>query len=355
MPPPLPFTVEVYENRGTWLEHGRGIGSSDAPTIMGYGYESSLELWGRLTGKIPKGADNDNLRFRFGRAAEGFIHEETERELGTTLINPGAWTVWRNRARPWQTSTLDRVVTDPDREIRTALRRAKRTPEAALERLVRSGVVRGPAEFKTISGFAVNGRGRDELSGWGEEPPAHVLLQVQHQLLTTGMPEAWVVGLVGSGDDLLTYRVAAHEGLQARLLEEEERFWRLVQEDRPPALDGSDKTRAALSLMFPQDTGAELVLGPEFVSVHQRLQLAKEREAAAKECRQRAEAELKLAMGDASKALIQGLELTIGDDGAADVRGKTVAAYSWRNQSRTDPPRPEPRTTTFRVFREIKP
>jgi predicted phage-related endonuclease len=323
----LPCTVEVYPDRGKWLEaRGRGIGSSDAPTILGYGYESSLELWGRLTGKLQPKPSNDNLRMRFGKAAESFIHGETEQALRTTLVHPGDFTVWRSTARPWQSATIDRLVTKPDADLRQALARMKkRTQAAALERLVRRGVIAGPGEFKTVSGFAVNGGTRDELSGWGEEPPAYVLIQVQHQLAVTGLSEAWVSALVGSGDELLTYHLAAHPGLQERLLEAEEAFWRLVQEDRPPAVDGSDKTRQALSDLFPADDGGEIVLGPEFVAVHQRLELAKGREAESKKARTEAENEIKLAMGTSTRAVVVAPEPGIG----------AVAAYQWKVEPRS--------------------
>lgn len=332
----VPFTVEVHPDREAWLQ-ARGIGSSDAATLLGHGRESRLELWGRLTGRIAA-ASNDNRYLRLGHALEPFIHRETEDELGTSLVNPGDFTIFRSKQRPWQTATPDRFITDPDRDLQPVLaklgtgeRAQQAGPAKALAYLIHRGVLLGPAEFKAVF---------HQTQEWDDEPPARTLIQVQHQLAVQHMEQAWVIALI-SGDELRVYRVQRHERLIARILEAEEEFWALVQSDTMPAIDGTEHSRAALGKLYPQDRGGQMVLGPEFVQVHRRLVAVKADIQKLTGERTALENVLKGQLGEVRRALIPGAQ----EDGRP-------AAYQWATVNK---PAFSVKATQYRELREVKP
>lgn len=341
----VPFTVEVHPDRDTWLEAGRALGSSDAPTVLGYGYHSPLELWGRLTGKIQPGAvaGAPERRLRRGKYLEPFIHREAEEELGTSLVHPGDFTVFRSKERPWMTATVDRFVTDADKPMTVPLLKRERTPASVLTYMVHSGRIAGPGELKSVGAFVQ----KDWL---GEEPPPYPLIQVQHQLAVTGLPRGWVIALLDPGDELLVFEVQRHEALISALLEAEERFMELVRTDVPPRVDGSEQTHRALAALFPE-AGGEAILGPEYVTLHRRLVEVKAEQKRLEGERGELEARLKLAIGNLTRVVIP----QASDELDPILQRPRDVAYQWKTETRTYPPRLVPDVKSSRVLRCVKP
>jgi predicted phage-related endonuclease len=89
-----------------------------------------------------------------------------------------------------------------------------------------------PVEIKNVDrgafarDWAVEG---DEIVA----PPLHYLLQVQHQIGTTGADHGWIVACVG-GNELRRGRIARHEPTQQRIAEAVREFWVGVSENVPP-------------------------------------------------------------------------------------------------------------------------
>jgi predicted phage-related endonuclease len=77
------------------------------------------------------------------------------------------------------------------------------------------------------------------------EPPTHILLQLQHQLAATGYSWGRVVALVG-GNQLEVYEYEAKPKLIADIRKRVTAFWQSIEDNKPPAIDGSDGAFAAL-------------------------------------------------------------------------------------------------------------
>lgn len=94
---------------------------------------------------------------------------------------------------------------------------------------------------------------------WEGEPPIHVQLQLQAQLLATGFTWGAIAWLVG-GNELRILRHRARPAIQAEIAKRARAFWRSIAEDRPPPPDGSDATYQALLALLPDaDEDAEPV------------------------------------------------------------------------------------------------
>ena len=85
---------------------------------------------------------------------------------------------------------------------------------------------------------------------WAGEPPMHVVLQLQAQLIATGCTWGAVAWLVG-GNELRSLRFKAKPAVQAEMKKRAAAFWQSIREDRPPLPDGSDATYAALLALLP--------------------------------------------------------------------------------------------------------
>ena len=85
---------------------------------------------------------------------------------------------------------------------------------------------------------------------WAGEPPMHVLLQLQAQLLATGFTWGAIAWLVG-GNELRMLRFKAKPAVQREIEKRARAFWQSIAEDQPPQPDGSDATYAALLALLP--------------------------------------------------------------------------------------------------------
>lgn len=85
---------------------------------------------------------------------------------------------------------------------------------------------------------------------WAGEPPIHVLLQHQAQLLATGFKWGAIAWLVG-GNELRMLRFKARPAVQAEIARRAAAFWQSIRDGEPPKPDGSDATYAALLALLP--------------------------------------------------------------------------------------------------------
>jgi hypothetical protein len=83
-----------------------------------------------------------------------------------------------------------------------------------------------------------------------DEPPLHILLQLQHQLAATGYSWGAVAALVG-GNDLHLYRYRARPKLIADIRRRVTEFWQSIDEGREPPVDGSSSASAVLAALYP--------------------------------------------------------------------------------------------------------
>ena len=217
--------VRVGGRQGTpeWLDNRRDVvGSSDIPVITGsspFRSTSLFDLWAVKTRQIeeaePSREDDteerreDEERFWLGHAIEPVIADRYALVTGRRLRRSNDQL--RHPVHTWVGASLDREVIGEKRIV----------------------------EVKWVP--------RGDWSRSSADPvPAHVLDQVQWQMLVRGWGVADVAVL--DGDRLRIETVEADRGYQDDLLFlAHEKFWRYVQSGDMPPVDGSEATRKALA------------------------------------------------------------------------------------------------------------
>ena len=117
-----------------------------------------------------------------------------------------------------------------------------------------------------------DGRNKDD---WKHDPPLHYQIQVQHQLLVTGLQVAWIAVLIG-GNTFRVFRCNRNDRFIAALLRELQTFWSAVETQTPPEIDGSDSTTAAIKALHPNDTGETIELGEDWIGPLEKLEMLKQ-------------------------------------------------------------------------------
>jgi predicted phage-related endonuclease len=115
-----------------------------------------------------------------------------------------------------------------------------------------------------------------------DEPPLHILLQLQHQLAATGYTWGVVAALIG-GNDLRTYRYKARPKLTAEIRRRVAEFWQSVAEGQEPPVDGSEGAAHVLASLYPDlaDDAVDLSTNNEWAeAAHAFLTAGSDRKAA---------------------------------------------------------------------------
>ena len=260
--------------REEWLAvRKRGIGSSDAAAAVGLSpYKSQLELWMEKIGRdaaLPKADPHDEESPAYwGNILEPIVAAHYTKRSGNRVRRVNAVLKHPDPQFSWMLANIDReVIGAADVQI---------------------------LECKTAG---ING-----ARLWKEGVPEYVQLQVMHQLAVTGKQAADVAVLLG-GQHVEIHRIERDDLLIARLMRLEQQFWQYVIDDTPPPADGSDSAEIALRTLFPQDSGEILDFSqePSLSAAFTELQAVREILAT----HEKREAQLKQAMGDATKAVFE--------------------------------------------------
>lgn len=203
---------EKHETREDWLSRRDGhLGASEAGAILGVGFISKVDLWKMKTGRaIPKDL-SDNPAVAYGNRAEEPLRQLFMAKHPELKLEYNPYDYVFQSERPWLRATLDGELTD------------------------RSGA-KGILEIKTSSCLS-----RADWAKWNNRVPDGYLAQVTHQFLATEFSYTYLFAeLVGSDGnsslrEYLFLRDDMREDMEY-LLEEEEKFWRSVTEDRVPAV-----------------------------------------------------------------------------------------------------------------------
>lgn len=280
-------------SRDDWLAVRRtGIGGSDAAAAVGLNpYMSPLELWLDKTGRaegLPRADPDDTTSLIYwGTLLEPLVAAVYTRQTGNRVRRVNA--VLRHPTIPFMLANLDREIVGA-RNVQIL-------------------------ECKTAGEFGAR--------LWRNGVPEYVELQVQHQLAVTGKTAAHVAVLL-CGQALEVFRIERDEGLIARLVELEARFWRYVESDTPPPADGSESADRALRHLYPGHGGTVDFTGDVQLSSTFADLVAVRAEI---ETRQAVEAQLKQtiqqAMGDATRARFETGEVSFKrskDSSTVDVK-----------------------------------
>ncbi len=298
----------VVPTRKEWLEARRtlGIGSSDAPAILGISrYKSAFQLYREKLGlEMPTKGDNEQIEW--GNILEEPIAQRYALETGRSVRNPrlpGTFTLARSRTVEFMVASVDRYTINPER------------PEDG----------EGVLEIKNAHFFV----GKSWLDY--QEPPAEFQVQLQHQLAVSGEKWGSLAALIG-GCRFVWADIPRDEEFIELLIKAEDEFWSRLLRQEPPVPDGSDATKRAIDAMFRKPgTGEIVAFPPELVDVHIELQDAKVAVAEAKNRKNAAENVLRMSIGD-----------NIGG------RLPNGTVYTWKPQTRREYVAKE---TTFRVLR----
>jgi len=218
-------------SREDWLAYRNlGIGGSDASVVCGINkYKSPIELWMEKTGQLPP--EETGEAAYWGTRMEPLIREEFAMHTGIKVIAVNQ--ILRSKEYPFMLANLDGVCRCP---------------------------VHGKCIFeaKTANAF---------LAGeWeGELVPQEYILQIQHYLCVTGYNGAYIAVLVG-GNSFQWKFVERDEELISMLIRYERDFWAHVEDDVPPALDGSDACAKFLNRRYPNSIALSKITLPDSAS-----------------------------------------------------------------------------------------
>ncbi|MEE9159891.1 MAG: YqaJ viral recombinase family protein [Gammaproteobacteria bacterium] len=235
--------IKQIETPEEWVrERKLGIGSSDAPAILGESnWDSPYSLWARKTGTdVPSKEESEAMRW--GHLLEDPIALEVGERTGFEVVDPGDYTVHMMEEWPIARATLDRVVFKDPHDAHSE-----------------GGVL----EIKTANSMT--------LKDWYDSPPLYPMIQLQHQMMVTDLTWGILAVLVG-GQTLLYDEYPRDDEFCKRLLAREQEFWQHVQDGTAPTdIDGSAATREALRQLHPEDNGETVALPEEAIFKHEQL------------------------------------------------------------------------------------
>lgn len=268
--------LTTFDTREQWLANrANGIGGSEAAAVLGlHPWMSPLALYCEKIGLTgPKDADSEAVEW--GRILEPVIADQFVEKTGRQLVDPGPWHSWRNNHYPFMQVTVDRLIVPIGEEGN------------------------GDLSIKTASAY--------KHEDWkDEEIPLPYQIQLQYELLTTGMQWGAFAALIGGQRLELRPNITRNERFCACLLEKVEEFWDRIKRGDPPDPDGSASTTETLKRLYPKDNGEAIALPGEAMEWDERRAKLKaeikEREAAVDEIDNR----IKFTIGDAAFGLLPG-------------------------------------------------
>lgn len=200
------------ENEQWHLDRLNGIGGSEAAIILGISpFKSSLELWEE---KVMKNINfQDNLIFDIGHALEPIIAEKYSKMTGRGLVSRP---IKYHPDYPWMFANIDREIVKSERKIP------------------------GILEIKT----------RGAWVNWNDEIPDYYNTQIQHYMCVYNYEWASFAVLDLSTRTITYTDVEKDEELIQKLIEEESKFWNLVQTRTLPKVQGNKACENYLKRIF---------------------------------------------------------------------------------------------------------
>lgn len=302
---PTGQSVAVFENRDQWLANRRrGIGSSDAAAVLGVSkWASPLSLFYEKRDAPPESKAQTEFQ-RWGLILEEPIAQRFSEEVGRKVYDPtfllgptsanvpSRHVIVRDAEEPRLAASPDRLQFSESRPVNGRM---------------------GLLEIKNASIYVA-----DEWNEETGEPPLEYQVQVQHQLMVTGLQWASIAALIG-GSKFVWAEVARDEEFIAALRKAELEFLWHLDNDVPPPADGSNATKDLLRRIYPRDTGEIITLPPEALDYSAALIEAKAQIKHWESMKQTAENQLKALLGDATMGT-----LSNGD------------SWSYRHQARAE-------------------
>lgn len=226
---PAGVTVSLHENEESWLEQRRqSIGASESAVILGLSrFKTPWQLFQEKLGLAKREAAETEAA-EWGKILEGPIATRYAKETERPVEEPPPYSIIKRESRPIATATLDRLVW--------------------------LAPVWAPLELKTAH-FTLGKK-------WTEEIPLEYMVQVQHQMMVWGTAVASIAALIG-GSTFVWADVTADPEFQEMLYAELEAFWKRLEAQEPPPIDGTPGTRELLKKLYAKDSGEVIALPSE--------------------------------------------------------------------------------------------
>jgi putative phage-type endonuclease len=315
--PPLTRISITPDNEAHWLSlRTQDLTSTDVAALFGLSpYKTPFELWHeKKAAEVVRIADND--RMWWGRRLESAVAQGIADKQG--------WAV--RPFKEYMRIPEARLGASFDFRIIAPISHAPQSDGSGL------GVYDGDTsddailEIKCVDFLAF----RD---GWTIEDdfieaPPHIELQVQHQMLVSGLSRAYIGVLVG-GNRIEVIERQADPQVHAGILAAARQFWAdLAAGIAPPPV-------------MPDDAGAVIAMNqyaapgklldarsdPSVIAAVAEYAAASARAKEADEAKQVAKADLLLAIGDAEKVLVDGYSVSAGLVGPAEIAAFTRKGF----------------------------
>lgn len=268
-------------DRAEFLEwRSGGIGASDVPIIVGLAPaswgKSPYTLWLEKAGILPLD-DHESENMEFGKYAEHMVAPWFHDRTG--LYIAGEQTRCHRPRAPWMRCTLDGFVVESEGSgIADAL---------------------GGAEIKTTG---------DTAEAWEAEIPDHYVAQTQWQMAVTGFDRIFLptIHFAFGRRAFRIHEVKRDQEAIDWLIARCSEFWRLVQENNPPAIDASGATGRALAAQYADATNDTIVDLTELADDITLLRQCKEDLARIEKVITGAENRIKAAMADQTEGYVNG-------------------------------------------------
>ena len=200
-------------SREDWLiQRRKSIGGSDAAGIVGLSkWTSPFSVWADKTGRTKDKEDTEAMRQ--GRDLEDYVARRWAEETGKRVYRLSA--MLYNPQYPFAHADVDRMVMGENAglECKTTL----------------------TLDLKQFS---------------GGEFPMQYYAQCVHYLAVTGA-DRWYLAVLAYGRGFFTFVLERNQAEIDALMAAEETFWHQVEQDIPPAVDGTSATADTLAEVFP--------------------------------------------------------------------------------------------------------
>ena len=288
-------------NEAHWhAMRAQDLTSTDVAALFGLSpYKTAFELWHeKKSGEVAQVKDNE--RMRWGRRLEAVVAEGIAEERG------------------WYARPLKDYGRIPELRLGSSFDYYIAADAGALAESI--------LEIKTVDALAFK-------NGWTieddyVEAPPHIELQVQHQMLVSGLRRAYIGVLIG-GNRIEVLAREADDQVHAGIITAASRFWASIAEGTPPPPVMPDDARAVIRLNQHAEPGKLLdVRDNPYVAelIRQYDYLGRQAKAVADE-RDVVKAELLQAIGDAEKVIVDGFSVSAGFVGPAEIPAYTRAGY----------------------------
>lgn len=208
-----------------WLKlRQRGIGGSDCAAACGLSrWKSRLMLYLEKTSSEVQEAKTEYAYW--GTVMEPILRQEFAKRTGFTVQEIPF--MFACREYPFMLANIDGLVTEPD------------GTKALLE-------------IKTANGF--------KAKEWEDGLPQEYYLQIQHYILVTDLPKAWVAVLIG-GNDFRYFPVERDEETIQMMIALEAEFWNCVEQGTQPPID--EQSADGLAVLYPKNDSKSSIILPE--------------------------------------------------------------------------------------------